>query len=510
LPADWDLLTIAFLHDPPDKALDIRGHERRAARYLQAALGRPADVFLIKQDAGLADRLAAMAERLPMPTAGPAGERAVSASDRRLRIHHPLGGGSREIIVPDLDEAKVEAEIKNIVAGIDPMQSRHLALWRLLPERLAVLDPAYADLPADTRVPDHTIWHHADTAAALTAADTGAVAAFLSFALAPVQTFIAAARSLHDLWSGSLILSWVTFRALLPIVEEAGPSALVFPYLRGNPMLDRWLRSQPGLADKIPNPSEEACGTPSLPNRFLALVPAGPDAGDALALARRCEEAARDAWRELAEKVRHRIARYVQDFAGWDALWQTQIDEFWEIRCAVLPYRAIPDDRLAAFNGANSFAEAWPEAQRIRALGQRIPESERPGYAQDCGSLAGHSGSCSPRARSPAFHPARAEESDRASPSAAEMRATGDSRADGAGGFRREPKILGSAVRCRQPGCPPPHSREFFRSGLDKASRAVSTSRDRAGGRAPSPLPRHGDRRHPPLARNRRTGGRHR
>jgi CRISPR-associated protein Cmr2 len=383
LPADWDLLTIAFLHDPPDKALDIRGHERRAARYLQAALGRPADVFLIKQDAGLADRLAAMAERLPMPTAGPAGERAVSASDRRLRIHHPLGGGSREIIVPDLDEAKVEAEIKNIVAGIDPMQSRHLALWRLLPERLAVLDPAYADLPADTRVPDHTIWHHADTAAALTAADTGAGAAFLSFALAPVQTFIAAARSLRDLWSGSLILSWVTFRALLPIVEEAGPSALVFPYLRGNPMLDRWLRSQPGLADKIPNPSEEACGTPSLPNRFLALVPAGPDAGDALALARRCEEAARDAWRELAEKVRHRIARYVQDFAGWDALWQTQIDEFWEIRCAVLPYRAIPDDRLAAFNGANSFAEAWPEAQRIRALGQRIPESERPGYAQD-------------------------------------------------------------------------------------------------------------------------------
>jgi len=67
VPADWDLLTTAFLHDPPDKALDIRGHERRAARYLEAALGRPADVSLIKQDAGLADQLAAVAERFWSP-----------------------------------------------------------------------------------------------------------------------------------------------------------------------------------------------------------------------------------------------------------------------------------------------------------------------------------------------------------------------------------------------------------------------------------------------------------
>ena len=181
MPADWDLLTTAFLHDPPDKALDIPGHERRAARYLEAALGHPVDIGTIKQEAGLADRLAAIAERLAMPTAGPNGERAVSVTGGKLRIHHPLGGGSQEMTVPHLDEAKIEEEIRNIVAGVDPMRSRHLALWRLLPERLATLHPAYADLPADTRVPDHTIWHHADTAVALTAADTGAGAAFLVF-----------------------------------------------------------------------------------------------------------------------------------------------------------------------------------------------------------------------------------------------------------------------------------------------------------------------------------------
>jgi CRISPR-associated protein Cmr2 len=328
LPANWDLLTTAFLHDPPDKALDIRGHERRAARYLEAALDHPVDIAMIKQEAGLADRPAAIAERLPMPTAGRNGEHAVSVRSGKLRVHHPLGGGSQEMTMPHLDEAKIEAEIRNIVAGVDSMRLRHLPLWRLLPERLAALHPAYAELPADTRVPDHTIWHHADVAAALIAADTGTGAAFLSFALAPVQTFIAAARSLRDLWSGSLILSWLTFRALLPVVKEAGASALVFPYLRGNPMLDRWLQRQPGLAGKIPDPAEDACATPSLPNRFLALVPAGPNASDALALARHCEDAARQAWRELAEKVRQRIDSCVPDFTGWDGLWQTQIDEF--------------------------------------------------------------------------------------------------------------------------------------------------------------------------------------
>ena len=36
----WDDLLVAFLHDPPDKALDIRGHVQRACRYASAAVGR--------------------------------------------------------------------------------------------------------------------------------------------------------------------------------------------------------------------------------------------------------------------------------------------------------------------------------------------------------------------------------------------------------------------------------------------------------------------------------------
>ena len=382
MPADWDLLTTAFLHDPPDKALDIRGHERRAGRYLEAALGRPVDVASIKQEAGLADRLAAIAERLPMPTAGRDGERAVAVENGTLQVHHPLGGASRRVKAPALDPTRVEGIIRELVNGIDQPSLRHLALWRLLPERLAELDPAYALLPADTRVPDHTIWHHADTATALLPADTGSGASFLSFALAPVQTFIAAARSLRDLWSGSLILSWLTFEALLPVIEDLGPAAVIFPYLRGNPMLDVWLRRQPALDRLIREPDQSARAAPSLPNRFLAVVPTGSGGQEAQALARRCEGAAQQAWREMAAEVRKQLTPAASRWPGWDALWDTQIDEFWEARSAVLPYRSISDDDLARVTGNKDFGETWPDAGRIRELATMIPATHRPGYDQ--------------------------------------------------------------------------------------------------------------------------------
>ena len=38
--------------------------------------------------------------------------------------------------------------------------------------------------------------------------------AFLAFSLGPVQSFIESAVSLRDLWSGSYILSWLTWHAM--------------------------------------------------------------------------------------------------------------------------------------------------------------------------------------------------------------------------------------------------------------------------------------------------------
>ncbi|MDA8250151.1 MAG: hypothetical protein M0Z28_13385, partial [Rhodospirillales bacterium] len=70
------LLTV-FLHDPPDKALDIRHHEGRARRYLAAAIGEDVARSEAKSTAQLADQIAAISERVPMPTPGSDYSRAV-------------------------------------------------------------------------------------------------------------------------------------------------------------------------------------------------------------------------------------------------------------------------------------------------------------------------------------------------------------------------------------------------------------------------------------------------
>ena len=151
-------LLIAWLHDPPDKPLDIRGHVGRACRYLSAALGTPVDSSDLQGHH--ADQLASATERLPMPKwdADPA----AMVGAEQVQLTHPLAP-SCVIRSPDsaseaVREEEVQHAIAELVDGVDDPSSRFLALWRQLPERLAGIRPLYSRLPADTRVPDHGIF----------------------------------------------------------------------------------------------------------------------------------------------------------------------------------------------------------------------------------------------------------------------------------------------------------------------------------------------------------------
>jgi CRISPR-associated protein Cmr2 len=381
-------LLCAFLHDPPDKALDIPGHIGRARRYATAALDAPVSDADILADPKLADQLASIFERLPMPVAGVGGERAVGAdANGMFDVVHPLSATRARIAAGRLDEETIEKVLRGLTRGIDHADARFLAIWRLLPERLAQeWVPAALRLPADTRIPDHSIWHHADIAAALRAAlDDGVEGyALLSFALGPVQPFIAAARTLRDLWTGSFVLSWLAFNALLPVVERLGPTAVIYPALRGTPLMDLWLSKQERLRQVVERPGEETRRTPSLPNRFLAVVPYGKDGATAKAIAHECTNAARKTWSELAHAVRQVLAEKLEGrFPGWDRRWQDQIEAFFDFRVSWLPVRHCDDQSLALLTGCKDFDDAWPEAARVRKMARAIPAGDRPGYDQE-------------------------------------------------------------------------------------------------------------------------------
>lgn len=385
----WTELLHAWMHDPPDKAIDIKGHEQRAVRYAAAATFMPE-----LQAANLrtiADQRASLADRLPFPSAGEKGERAVGPENGKLRVVHPLSGAEKSIDVPrDTQEDRI---IKSIVAIVKPIgddadrrgpkqaRLRFLALWRRLPEELVKVHASYAALPADTRVPDHTIWHHADTTAAFHAA--GDDPAFLSFSIGPVQPFIEASRSVRDLWTGSMILSQLAFAAMVPVLEKLGPTAFVFPSLRGVPLMDLWLRAEARKAAFGPDliaslPSEEARMAPCLPNRFLALVPAG-QIDD---LVKGCREAAIRRWQEMARGVREALGEkheWNSRDATWATHWNHQVDGYFNAQAFAVKRSELDEEKLGVLFGfgERGFEEAFDESRPARKLADSIPEADR-------------------------------------------------------------------------------------------------------------------------------------
>jgi len=380
--SDWTDRLVAYLHEPPDKALCGGEHEIRACRYASVAAGREVTLEELR---GVKTQLAAHLERLPMPPEAENAQRSLGPENGCLKIVHPLSGKMEmdqlKVDPAESSSSRIEAVIGDLVRDYPGPKQRFLALWRLLPERLAEQAPYYGLLPADPRVPDHTIWHYLDTAAGLKAAlRQGDEAALLSFTLDPVQVFIEAARSVRDLWSGSMLLSWLTFQGMLPVVEEYGPAAILFPCLRGLPLIDRWLRGK-GV-DKVPAPCAESAQSPCLPNRFLAVVARESNGKKAEALGEECRKAVQEAWGKLAERVRAKIDSQLKQntsgYSDWAKLWQQQIEGFFSVTTTVLPLNEWSDETVAELLGAESFAQAFPEAKAVRVLAEAIGAADRP------------------------------------------------------------------------------------------------------------------------------------
>jgi CRISPR-associated protein Cmr2 len=294
------------------------------------------------------------------------------------RIHHPLSGARLQLpLVLEMDQHVQQCEevIATLTQHCPDDRARLLSLWRFLPTRMAALAPALALLPAHAQVPDHTIWNALDFRVALTAARSdGRGGALLSFTLGPVQSFIMQARSLRDLWAGSYLLSWLTFAAMQPVLDAYGPTALVFPSLRGNSLYDLMLRECYDFApfdalNPRPNPqTPDVLLTGSLPNTFLALVPVSA-ADD---LARHVEQACRQSWQEIGEAVLNVLESKWEDRAQWAIGWADQVEHFWDIHSMVLPLQPASGTSLADHFTTLLGRTCWPPSQAVDTLARLL------------------------------------------------------------------------------------------------------------------------------------------
>lgn len=370
----WKRKLLAFLHDPPSKPFNVADHREIADSLIKnAGLNVQDAAFFFSK---VCDHTAAAADRVICPRA-----RAMKADwqAEAAAFKHPLGGGELKFettITASLAEQWVSSsqphdydwnKVPDLTLSREPERivrpgadwARFFCHWRFWPERCAEKDPRLVHLPADTRIPDHTIWTHCSLVSALqTCVETEGEAdglkirtfnpAFLLVQIGPVQDFIAQARTTRDCWSGSYLLSWLIAHGIKAVTDRIGPDCVLFPALRGQPLFDflhkTELYAPLGLwEEQVPNSSkqklhaDEQVLTPNLPNRFLAVVPEG----QAVFLAAAAERAMRD---ELEKSISvacldwfNRHPRLKLD-DGTIQRWHQQLRQFLTVHWQVWPW----------------------------------------------------------------------------------------------------------------------------------------------------------------------------
>jgi len=391
----WKRKLLAFLHDPPHKPFNIVGHEDARGPMLRHLGLSEDDIERWEQERRQAspDWQAAAADRFPFPRG-----KVLNVDwkeDGELEFRHPLAGTRflppRQ---PRERSATGETWIEEAMHGLPVRDAgwreKFFRVWRLWPERCArEKNPLLAYLVADTRIPDHTLWHHNGLVSALEAVDLKP--AFLLFQIGPVQDFIKQARKMQDLWSGSYLLSFLIAKVLATIALRFGPDCVIYPNLRGVPMLDWWWSQEDGL---FPNGffkqgegrlHRDELLVPSLPNRFLALVPSG-EAGRAIAAD--AAAAVRKLWQEIADAVHADICQRLQErlakdeFPGWDDHWKHQVERFPVVDWAVhdwIPEREAIDRARRTDSPTPPLYDAWDNHPLRHTLAWRdmIPPAHR-------------------------------------------------------------------------------------------------------------------------------------
>jgi len=333
--ADWERMLLAWMHDPADKAMNILQHVSRAAKYASRVLGREVSVGELKGQNG--DQMASAIERIPMMSAD---QLKIGLDGGSLEIRHPLSGEPR-LLQLGVEKLDLGNAYEASVSGCDSHRLKFLSLWRKLFDEASKVEMDLGMIPAETRNPDHTIWQHLDTTAGIALTDFPGAGgmAILRLQVGPVQRFIEASRSMSDLVTSSYLLSDLTFAAMQPILRRCGPTAFVFPALRGLARMDQWL-AQEGVPIKV---DPEGLRSAAIPNKFLAIVPHAI----AAQLAEESSTEFQRHWRRISEQVRKRVEQSCGKlYPGWDRNWDSQIEGFFEVQTS---WFRLKDLRMGEF-----------------------------------------------------------------------------------------------------------------------------------------------------------------
>ncbi|MCS6959823.1 MAG: type III-B CRISPR-associated protein Cas10/Cmr2 [Pseudanabaenaceae cyanobacterium SKYGB_i_bin29] len=361
----WQAKIWGYLHDPVLKPLHTNAGRGKEGSWKQLA------VMAGWQEPGewlkSADYIASASDRSAIGSLSTS----LDYDHQGLEIVHLLSGAKQawqiantqhqELINKDYQKRSddlfaIEAEL--IPQAIKEAQDERLVhwwLWRCLPEKAMQKfgENTYL-MPAETRIPDASIWSHLNLTSALAGAlqgyDQNKTRPYIAaFTFSPVQEMIKASRKMRDFWAGSWILHYLSARVCWAIAWKYGADVLVYPSLYAQPLIDYWLLH--GLDgwegmynhptrkewEVIREPSPRALLTAGFPNVIVALLPQDK-VTDAMQMAKQTMQ---ETWQGLAEQVFQAIKkehpRWMGELGTDSPLWQLTIKHHWQYYWASLP-----------------------------------------------------------------------------------------------------------------------------------------------------------------------------
>jgi CRISPR-associated protein Cmr2 len=253
---------------------------------------------------GLCDLIASSSDRSTIGRLDPSYSSIIYQPGTGLEISHLLSGKHQEIIINadweqnlnqkrrEFLEAK-ESEFLNQIKDWQEPEKVFWALWRCYPQVLEKQEPLVHLLPAETRLPDGSLWSHVSMTSAL----AGGLAGYyqevedypkknqsfnnsysrpylVNFTFSPVQELIKASRKIRDFWAGSWILHYLSAKVAWKLALKYGADTLLYPCLYQQPLIDHWLLQKYSDFDKwIKEPSAKQLLTAGFPNVIVMILP---------------------------------------------------------------------------------------------------------------------------------------------------------------------------------------------------------------------------------------------
>ena len=310
--------------------------------------------------------------------------------DFKVNFHQELINGKRadflstkeEKLLEILETApqKFQDEIED---NIPKIKELYWWLWRCLPKVTCDIfeDSSLMLMPAETRIPDASIWSHVSMTSALAGGFAGydltldeiknwprgkAVShPYLAvFSFSPVQELIKSSRKMRDFWAGSWLLHYLSAKVCWQLANQYGPDTLLYPSLYEQPLIDHWLLQQyQDFSPYINQPSPESLLTAGFPNVIVLVLPEGK----VQAAMQTAQQTLLKEWLKVGDLVLNELQKerhWMKSLDPNHTRWQGWLKSQWQTYWTALPIGKPEEEfKCSANKNKNQEFENWSKAQ---------------------------------------------------------------------------------------------------------------------------------------------------